>query len=281
MTGIQQFLNITEASRRDSAVISNLDALGLPANTRRLRVLWMYPDTLSLHGGRGDLMALLRFSIHAGLPLEIRRVEQPGDPIPFGEADLLWFCCGDLDCAAALIHALEPVKPELEAFAAAGKMIFANGSTGVILARELHLANGTILSGLGLLDMVWAQRETVRGNDLWMDVLDGIEVIGNEIDRADVILGPHQAPFGTVRYGGGNRGDGFEGAVSGNVIFTCCLGPLLVRNPHLALELLKRAALAAGISTEGMNFSLTAEDIPTETAGMEAARVFIREKMTK
>lgn len=281
MTRIQQFLKISEQSRRDSAVISNLEALGLPADTKRLRVLWMYPDTLSLHGGRGDLMALLRFSIHAGLPLEIRRVDQPGDPVPLHEADLLWFCCGDLDCAPALIQALEPLKSQLEAFAAAGKMIFANGSTGAILARELHLQSGEILSGLGLLDMVWAQRETVRGNDLWMDVLDGIEVIGNEIDRADVILGPHQKPFGTVRYGGGNQGDGFEGAMTGNVIFTCCLGPLLVRNPQLAMALMKRAAEAAGISTEGMNFTLTPEDIPTETAGMDAARAFIREKMVK
>lgn len=281
MTRIQQFLKISEASRRDSAVISNLGALELPPETKPLRVLWMYPDTLSLHGGRGDLMALLRFSIHAGLPLEIRRVDQPGDPVPLHEADLLWFCCGDLDCAPALIRALEPLKPQLEAFAAEGKMIFANGSTGAILARELHFRDGQVLSGLGLLDMVWAQRETVRGNDLWMDVLGGIEVIGNEIDRADVILGPHQAPFGTVRYGGGNQGDGFEGAITNNVIFTCCLGPLLVRNPHLAMALMKRAAEAAGISTEGMNFTLTAEDIPTETAGMEAARVFIREKMVK
>ena len=200
--------------------------------------------------------------------------------VPLEEADLLWFCCGDLACMPNLIRALEPIRHELKTFGELGKMIFANGSTGAILAKELHLSNGRIIPGLDLLDMVWDQRNTVRGNDLWLDVLDGIEVIGNEIDRADVILGPRQAPFGTVRYGGGNRGDRDEGAISGNVIYTGCLGPLLVRNPHLALTLLQRAAKAAGIPTLGMRFTLSPEDIPTETASAEAARTFIRAKLT-
>ncbi len=281
MDTFKQFLTITGSYQKSASTLDNLTVLGCPADTRPLRILWMYPDTLSLHGGRGDIMALLRFATVAGLPAEIRRIDRLTDEIPLHEADMLWFCSGDLDCVPHVIRALEPLKPELEAFADAGKVIFVNGSTGAILSREFHLSDGQVIPGLGLLDMVWAQRNTVHGDDLWMDALDGLELIGNVISRTDVILGPHQAPFGTVRYGGGNQGDGFEGAITNNVIYTGCLGPLLVRNPQLAMELLKRAAEASGIAIEGMNFSLTAEDIPTETAGMEAARVFIREKMSK
>ena len=261
--------------------IDNLQALGLPEHHQRIRILWMYPNTLNLHGGRGDIMALLRFATMTRIPVEIRRVELLTDPVPLDDADMLYFCCGDLECAPDIIRALTPIKGALEEFAVRGKVIVANGSTGAILGTDLWLHDGTMISGLGLLRMHWTQRETVHGDDLWLDALDGIEVIGNEIKLADITLEPGQAPFGTVRYGGGNHGDGTEGAVTGNVIYTSCLGPLLVRNPVLAMALLRRAAAAAGLPIPPEQFHLAAHQILQEEKLMEEARVFIRRKMRK
>ena len=271
----------TELNNATGRSVHNLEALGLPATQKCVKILWMYPDSLSIHGGRGDLMALLKFATMAKLPVEICRVERLTDPVPLEDADMLYFCCGDLTCMPDVIKALEPRKTQLQAFAQAGKVIVANGSTGAILAKELKLLDGTVVSGLGLLGMVWTQRKTVQGDDLWLEALDGIEVIGNEIKLAGIKLDPDQAPFGHVRYGHGNCGGADEGAVTGNVIYTSCLGPVLVRNPALAMELLRRGAGAAGIETTPEQFRLRTEDIPHEQACLEEAKRFIGKKMEK
>lgn len=264
-----------------SRSVDNLSQLGLQANHGKIRILWMYPGSLNLHGGRGDLMALLRFATMCKLPVEIRRVENLSDPVPLDEADMLYFCCGDLDCVPDVVRALEPIKTELERFAGAGKVIVCNGSTGAILGRDLWLQNGTLLPCLGLLGMHWTQRQTIHGNDLWLRTDNGIEIIGNEIKRADVTLEPGQKPFAAVKYGGGNHGDGFEGAMTDNVIYTACLGPVLVRNPWFAVDLLRRAAAAAGLETCPQQFVLPNDGIVHEQKGYEEAKHFIEKKMHK
>lgn len=256
--------------------VNNLKDLGLVEETPKVVIGWMYPGSLSIHGGRGDIMALLRFATMAKLPVEIRRVELLTDEVPLDELDMLWFCCGDMDCVADVVKALQPSKEDLVQFAAKGKVIVANGSTGAILAKELKLTDGTVIPGLGLLGMHWTRRSTVHGDDLWLDAIDGVEVIGDEIKMAEIALDPDQAPFGTVRYGRGNCGDGKEGAVSGNVIYTGCLGPVLVRNPALAMALLSRAAEAAGVTG---TFTLDSAAIVHESAGLEEAKRFIGKKM--
>lgn len=259
--------------------INNLEALGLPAEHKRLRILWMYPDTLSIHGGRGDIMALLRFSSKAGIPVEIRRVDSLSDYVPLDEADMLYFSCGDLTCMPDVIKALEHRKADIEKFVADKKVIIANGSSGAILAKDLKLLDGTVICGLGLLGMHWTQRESVEGNDLWLDTVDGIEVIGNEIKLADITLEPEQKEFAAVRYGYGNKGDKKEGAVSGNVIYTSCLGPLLVRNPVLAMSFLKRAALAAGLDIPDEKLALPSDFIVHEQKCLEESKKFINNKI--
>lgn len=261
----------------NKASVSNLDA----GDQKKIRILWMYPDSLNLHGGRGDIMALLRFATMAKIPVEIRRVELLTDPVPLNAADMLYFCCGDLVDMPHVIRALEPVKEALESFADQGKVIVANGSTGAVLAKELQLLDGTVIPGLGLLDMRWTQRSTVQGDDLWLDAVDGTQVIGNEIKLAEIALEPDQAPFGKVRYGHGNDGTGYEGAVTRNVIYTSCLGPVLVRNPALAMALLRRAADAADLEIPAERFALRTEDISCEEKALEEAKKFILNKGKK
>ena len=259
--------------------INNLQALGLPANHKRLRILWMYPDTLSIHGGRGDMMALLRFAEKARIPLEIKRVDSLSDYVPFDESDMLYFTCGDLTCMPSVIKALETRKSDIEKFAAEGKVIIANGSSGAVLAEDIKFLDGRVVNGLGLLKMHWTERKSVQGDDLWLDTVDGIEVIGNEIKLADITLEAEQSAFASVRYGYGNKGDGKEGAVSNNVIYTSCLGPLLVRNPVLAMSFLKRGAVVAGLDVSDEQYTLPSEFIFHEEQCLEGARKFITKKI--
>ena len=279
MDSINTFLTLKNETVGGEKTISNLELFGCKPDDKHLRVLWMFPDVLSLHGGRGDMMALLRFATAAGIPMEIRRIEALGDKIRLKKADMLYFCCGDLTCTPDIVKALRPLLPELKEFIAKGKVIIANGSSGAILAKTLTRLDGTVIEGLGLLGMHWKERTRVHGDDLWLNAMDGVEVIGNEIRLADITLDEGQEPFASVRYGRGNCGDGLEGARSGNVIYTGCLGPVLVRNPLLAMEYLKLGAKAAGIYVDPLRFIPDPEDVEAETRGIQESRAFIQKKI--
>ena len=70
-----------------------------------------------------------------------------------------------------------------------------------------------------------------------------------------------------------------EGAKTGNVIYTGCVGPALVRNPWFAADLIRNAAEASGVSPACGEFLLPDEAIEQELLSSEEARAFIRQKM--
>lgn len=279
MDSINVFLELKKDTVGGEKTIGNLRYLDVKPDDPHVRLLWMYPDVLSLHGGRGDIMALLRFATAARIPIEISRIETLDEKIRLKKADMLYFCCGDLACTPDIIAALRPMRQELADFAASGKVIIANGSSGAILAKTLTRLDGTVVEGLGLLGMHWVERSRVHGDDLWLSAMDEVEVIGNEIRLADVTLEEGQAPFAQVRYGRGNCGNGFEGAQTGSVIYTGCLGPVLVRNPLLTMEFLRLAADAVGLYVDPLSYIPDPEDTAVEARGIQESRAFIQKKL--
>ena len=229
MNGFEQFNAARSMVSRADSVLRNL----VPGE-RPLRLLWLFPDVVNLHGGRGDIMALLHVADLMQLPLEIIRHDSPEQPLDFARVDLIFLNSGELKCGPELTAALRGQMAELQAFLSRGGLLIAVGSSGSVLARETRLLDGSSWTGLGLLDMQLQERSSVWGDDLWFRTEEGIEVIGNQIQVADVMLDSTQAALGETVYGRGNCGDGGEGARSGGVIFTNGLGPLLVKNPRLA-----------------------------------------------
>ncbi|GEM_PF-269315 len=282
MTSFSLFQQIRSGSHRDDIEIRNHEALGVSGTTRGVRIVWMYPDVLQMHGGRGDAMALLHFSTLMGLPCTIRKVSALTDPIPFAWADMLLFPPGDLAAMEDICHALRPHEDSFQSFADAGKVILANGSSGAILAEGTKRLDGSRFRGLGLLHMQLRQRVKVYGNDLWIDLDNGLELLGPQIQMADVRLRPGQKPFGTVRYGRGNNEKKDEGARTNNVIFTHVLGPVLVKNPLFTQEILCLAAETAGILTNAEKaglHTLTDEDIRLEQESLADLKTFIQKKI--
>lgn len=275
------FNEIRNNTSGHDAVLSNVKQLGLPEGTRALRILWMYPDVLNVFGGRGDLMALMRVSCSMGLPAEMKRLDSLTDDIPFDWADFIYFASGDLTCMEDILNKLQERAEEFRTFAEQGKMIVAVSSSGALLADKFSKLDGPEIRGLGLLHMNMTEREKVHGDDLWIRTNDDIEVAANQIQLLDVALDEGQKPFGSVIYGRGNEGNGAEGAETGNVIYTGCVGPVLVRNPWLAAKLLEKAASAAGVKTVSGSFELPDEEISQELLSAEEAKDFIRTKMTK
>ena len=271
--------DIRKKTKGHESVLSNLDGLGLDENTRALYILWMYPDVLNVFGGRGDLMALMRVSTAMGVPVRMRRLDHLSDEIPLDWADLIYYASGDLTCMEDILRVTMPRKDEIKAFAQKGKMIVAVSSSGVLLADRFIRKDGTSVESTGLLGMTMTEREKVHGDDLWIRTESGMEITGNQIQLLDVSLSEGQEPLGTVIYGRGNDGSGMEGARTGNVIYTGCVGPALVRNPWFAADLIRKAADACGVSPAGGEFLLPDEAIEQELLSAEEARAFIRQKM--
>ena len=93
MGQFERFLAVREGSRKDQKRLSNHGVLGVADGERGVRVAWMYPDVLNLHGGRGDLMAIMHVSCLLGIPCsEIHVV-----PAPMGVFGVLhiYAVCGD------------------------------------------------------------------------------------------------------------------------------------------------------------------------------------------
>lgn len=275
----QLFNEIREAATREEGAISNVKALGLKADAKALHILWMYPDVLNVFGSRGDIMALMRVSCAMGIPTEIKRIDSLSESIDFEWADIIYYAAGDLSCMDNIMKRNEELTDEFRAFAENGGTVIAISSSGAILAEELKRLDGSSARGLGLLGMKMTERKKVHGDDLWIKTSDGMELIGNQIQLADIELTENQEPFADVVYGRGNNGTKAEGAARGNVLFTACLGPVMVRNPWFAAEVLKKAAAHAGIVNDANELTLPEEEMTQERMSFEDAKEFIKEKM--
>ena len=278
MGNFELFNQIRAGSRQNDKEIRNHEALGVSTATRGIHILWMFPDVLSMHGGRGDAMALLHFSNLMKLPCTIRRINTLTEEIPFDWADMILLPSGDLSVMGDVCKALMPRKAEFKRFAQSGKVILAIGNTGVVLAEKLVFLDGKVVRGMGILGAQFKQRSKVHGDDLWVRLPNGRELFGTQIQMADVRLRKSQEPFGKTIYGRGNGGKGREGARTDNVIFTHLLGPVLTKNPGFTEELLKLSAEVVGLNPD--RYNLPEENITLELQALEDCRTFINKKIS-
>jgi len=277
MSSFNDLMKVRGNAMRNTEVLCSSVKAADP-DRKSVHILWMYPDILNIHGGRGDLMALIHTADLMGMAVEVRRCDDLKTAVDFEWADIIYMTSGELKCAPEIIAALGGQRKALDAFIAKGGCLWAVASSGAVLANRLELLDGTVVEGLGLLGMTWKERKSVWGDDLWFTIDEGIQVMGNQIQVADVFLDEGQAEFGQVIYGRGNCKDGREGARNGNVVFTGCLGPMMVKNPRLAAVLLEAAAKKAGVS--GYK-ELDSEDIKIEDNSFELIRKFVENKMNK
>lgn len=208
----------------------------------KLKILWLWPDLFNLHGERGSVQAMLRAAENLGIEAEVVRLEDPDDPIPFGEADIAMLLPGEIRSFGWVKPAFERQRGDLEAYLARGGHLIALGTSGLLFGESVLREDGSTVEGLGLLDLRARERAYVWGDDLHFRITaTKMEIAGSQIQMADVETA---TPLGTTLYGRGNDGSGAEGARVGNLIWTNCLGPVFVKNPWWAEEIVKDACLA-------------------------------------
>ena len=234
----------------------------------KITVGWMYPNLLNLHGERGSVQALVAIGKQLGIDVEVKRIEDFDDPIPFAELDLLMFLPGEIVSFQHLIPALQ--ASALGEYLEKGGYLLALGTSGLMFGKTITREDGSVINGLGYLDMESKERKYVWGDDLHFRLNDvDMELAGSQIQMADVDA---KNPLGTTIYGMGNNNTGAEGARWKNLIYTNCMGPLFVKNPWFGEYILKEIAKAKGME-------ITANgSYPIAKAAFDATLKFINEK---
>jgi hypothetical protein len=207
----------------------------------RLRVGFVYPELLGTYGDRGNAVVLVQRAAWRGHPAEL--VEVPaGAPVP-GGLDVYLFGGGEDDPMHLAGAGLRESKAAIEAAVAGGAVVLAVCGGFQLVGHRYLAADGTVLEGIGLLDLETRAGPTRLIGEVVVDPDPPLpRLTGFENHWGRTTLGPGLAPLGRVVTGGGN-GDGqhVEGARAGRIVGTYLHGPVLARNPALADQLLADA----------------------------------------
>jgi lipid II isoglutaminyl synthase (glutamine-hydrolysing) len=209
-----------------------------------LTLAWLYPDSMSIYGDRGNVIALTRRAEWRGIGFDVWRLPKGErlDRIP----DLVMFGGGQ-DREQRLIERdfLELKGDVLRQAVEQDVPVLAVCGGFQMLGHGYDDAGGASIAGLGLLDArtvaPHAKVKRCIGN-IVAETLFGGRLVGFENHGGRTTLGPSAEPLGRVLKGFGNNGqDRTEGARYRNCFGTYMHGSLLPKNPWFTDHLLQCA----------------------------------------
>ena len=242
------------------------------------RIGWLFPDTLFLHGERGNVLALAKYAELMGFDHSITKIDfdtESFDPMAY---DVLFAAPGEISVFPYVREWLLPYKDRLSEFIENGHPLIVTGTTLGLFGRKINRADGTEMAGLGIMHSEMTERGYIYGDDVLYKTTYNdaeIEIVGSQISMADIDIGDEE-PFGELEYGYGNNGkDRNEGMTRGYSIFTNALGPVLVYCPWLTAEIIRAAAWASGKSCGELKY-----DMELEKKSFELKKKFNLSKFT-
>lgn len=245
----------------------------------RFRIGWLFPDTLYLHGERGNVLAFKRFSEMAGMKPEIDMIDYNTEGFEPEDYQLIFCPTGEITSFPSIIQWMKPYKDKFTSFVERGSVLIATGTSVSLWCEKIVRTDGQSFPAMGILNAQAMEKEDVYGDDNYFKCRYGgqdMEIIGNQIQMVEFISGAEE-PFGKLIYGYGNSGiDRQEGFIKNNSIFTNSLGPVFVTNPWLTIEVIKAAAKACSIEFSEINF-----DSSLERKSFETKKEFILTKESR
>lgn len=238
---------------------------------KEIKVAWMYPDLLNLHGERGNAAAFEMIGKKLKVNLKIDRIDNLEDNIDFDNYDILLFNAGELKVIEQISNKLNEQIKDIKKYIKENKIIFVTGTTGSLFANKIIRKNEKEFEGLSFLDMDITERKMVLGDDL-LYKFNNMEIMSSQIQMIDIRLNKVK-PLGNIIYGYGNIGNDFEGARYKNLIFTNALGPVLVKNPWLTEYIIKLACKNKKIKIN------TKAKYDLEKKSLKSAKEFIKQKV--
>ena len=228
-----------------------------------MKIAWLFPDTLYLHGERGNILALARFAELAGFQAQIEKVDFETENFDAMDYDVIFCPPGEIASYPTILDWLKPYKELFQNFVEAGRPMVVTGTSIALWGSKVVRTDGSEFEGMGLVEVEARENEAVYGDDIYFSCSyhgAEMEIIGNQIQMADFI-NQGEEPFGKLIYGYGNTGKNREeGFQKKNAIFTNTLAPMLVVSPKLTMEIIKAAAESKGLPIENIQFDMELEE---------------------
>lgn len=219
-----------------------------------LTIAWLYPDLMSTYGDRGNIITLTKQCQWRGIEVEIERITLETSTKFLQKCDLI-FMGGAQDRQQKIAGEDFRFKkgPVI-------KVMIENGIPALFVCAAYQAVGhyyqpyqGERIPGPGIFDLYTKhpgdQAKRLIGNVAAEILASSVAriayrrtIVGFENHGGRTFLGPKLKPFAKVLAGFGNNGeDGFEGAVYKNSIGSYFHGPILPKNPHIAIWLISNA----------------------------------------
>ncbi|MGV8906522.1 MAG: cobalamin biosynthesis protein CobQ [Acetobacterium sp.] len=207
--------------------------------TQHLKIGWLFPNTLNLHGERGNILAIKAEGIRRGYEVDVIQVTLDTPDFNPLDYDFLFCAPGEMVHFPEIIRFLTPYRKALIAYIE-NRPLLVTGTSIALFGEEIIRTEEYPISGLAILKIKCFENKAVYGDDLLFTCqYNGKEmsIIGSQIQMMNIEI-VEESPFGNLKYGYGNTGKtDKEGIINGKGIFTNTLGPILVCNPWLTEEI--------------------------------------------
>ena len=154
-----------------------------------MKIAWMYPDTLFLHGERGNALALERYAKEICNDYVVDRVDFETKDFDPAKYDVIYFGAGEISSFEAVIKDMESYRDGLKAFVESGKPLIATGTTMTMFGQKIKRVDGSVVEGAGFIPVEATEREYVYGDDLYIEAdYSGkhMEIVGNQIQMVNI-----------------------------------------------------------------------------------------------
>lgn len=205
---------------------------------KKFTILHLYPKELNLYGDSGNVMCLYKRMMWRNIPCKV--VEKGvGDKLNNVDFDMI-FLGGGQDREMKLLQKDLLKKADTIKYAIEdNKTVLAICGGYQMLGSYYETKNGEHIELLNAIDFYTVgTKKRMIGNFVYSTPFGNI--VGFENHSGKTHLGENVEPLGTIMRGYGNNGvDKTEGLHYKNVYATYSHGPVLVKNPNFADEIIK------------------------------------------
>ena len=238
----------------------------------KVNILYLYAEAMDLYGDKKNLDVLCQRITESGNEYAVSTCEIWDELNPEGFA-LVYVGHGKARSLAAVSQHFVKYADTVKAHIENGQLWLSTGNSRALFGKEFTTVSSETLPGIGLFDYTGVETNKVFVADLWGKASfdESIRCYGFA-NRTAWLNHPngnqHPLFVSATGFGDGETADGTEGTLYKNFIGTWSMGPVLVRNPGLMKEVLRRL----GIDPNACDFSLEEQALELVLREMESKK---------
>ncbi len=208
-----------------------------------IKIVVLYPKIMNIYGCYGNVIQIEKYLLSQGHSVEIKHIEID-DELDVTNADIIFIGSNNYMNLEAVLNILKRYKESFIDYINQGGVILATGLSSTLFGEKIKLLEKEI-NGLGIYnynsELLSKSKITLQK---FISKYDGFVryYLGSNID--ELYLRHNYEYLGTYNKKGKTID---EGIVIDNIILTTFVGPLLIRNPEIAITLTNKILEQRGL----------------------------------